>query len=124
MSLIIGNETRSADKRNIFELTVHYMHSDDGLDVVEQKLYSFPNTDEGLTNLEEAMEFIRLCIIEDEERGCHDDLSYWSVNNEMFNKYTTPNIMIFDDVPAQIVHYETAYIDSRGVQFSVLVEKE
>ena len=124
MSLIIGDEVRSADKSNIFELTVHYMHGDDGHDVVEQKLYSFPNTDEGLVNLEEAMEFIRLCILEDEERGCHDDLSYWSLGNRMFNKYTTPNIMILDEVPAQIVHYETAYIDSRGVQFSVLIEKE
>ena len=122
MNLVIGNEIRSADKCNIFELTIHHMHgNDDVAQIIEQVKHSFPNTNEGAEKLSNALKFLELCVLEDEERAEHDDISYLLLDRNMFEKYIITN-SVFDEMPAQIVDYEAVYVDARGVLFDVALE--
>lgn len=124
MNLVIGKEVRAEDNCDVFELTIHHMHgNDDCAQIIEQVKHSFPNTTEGAEKLSSALKFLELCVLEDEEHGYHDDISYSSLDQELYEKYITPN-SVFDEMSAQIVDYEAVYVDSRGVLFHVLLNEE
>lgn len=106
---------------NIIELDVSYMHGD--ADYYTNRTYQYPNSEAGINQLIDHVNFLTACKEKYQYTGCDCDGNYRDVPGyDRFGDDIPANSEYSSIGEAEPTEFGAVYVDNKGIEYPIILE--